>query len=264
MKNGRLVALLSFHLGPSDPLHSLLARIRLLPSANRSPRPMQRCSRAVATTPAKERYSSFARNAFPSTHRLSVAPKGQSVLSLPGVATTGLGVVVAVALVETSALLASGGETAHLAVFVDRVDDPVDAWVTADSLVLGVDEDDLVVLVGAVLVDPVAVQHAQVGATAADTLLSGGLKRALVLELVHTLVGGLACSRYEYPLYHPCSRSTHTVGSTLGHWLLAATTAHTHAVDDIALLGLVSKAAGLVGAGWARGAVDDVELAELD
>ena len=33
--------------------------------------------------------------------------------------------------------------------------DPVDARVTADGLVLGVDEDDLEVLVGRVLVDPV-------------------------------------------------------------------------------------------------------------
>ena len=59
---------------------------------------------------------------------------------------------------------------------------------------LRVDEDDLVVLVGAVLVDPVAVEHAQVGAAAADTLLSGGLEGTLVLELVDTLVGRLSCS----------------------------------------------------------------------
>lgn len=77
---------------------------------------------------------------------------------------------------------------------VHRVDDPVDAGVEADGLVLGVDEDHLVVLVGRVLVDPVRVQDAQVGAAAADTLLSRGLERSLVLELVHTLVGGLACS----------------------------------------------------------------------
>jgi hypothetical protein len=76
---------------------------------------------------------------------------------------------------------------------VDRVDDPVDAGVAADGLVLGVDEDDLVVLVGRVLVDPVRVEDAEVGAAAADALLGSGLERTLVLELVHTLVGGLAC-----------------------------------------------------------------------
>lgn len=75
---------------------------------------------------------------------------------------------------------------------VDGVDDPVDAGIDADRLVLGVNEDDLVVLVGGVLVDPVRVEDAQVGAAAADTLLGGGLERALVFELVDTLVGGLA------------------------------------------------------------------------
>lgn len=125
--------------------------------------------------------------------RLSVAPQRQGVVLLPGLSAPGLGLGVAVALVETTGLLASGGETAGLAVLVDGVDDPVDAGVDADGLVLGVHEDDLVVLVGGVLVDPVRVEDAQVGASAADTLLSGGLEGTLVLQLVYTLVGGLAC-----------------------------------------------------------------------
>ena len=102
----------------------------------------------------------------------------------------GLGVVVPVALVHTSALLAGGRQAAHLTMLVHWVDDPVDAGIAADGLVLRVDEDDFVVLVRAVLVDPVAVEHAQVGAAAANTLLGGRLEGALVLELVDTLVGG--------------------------------------------------------------------------
>lgn len=125
--------------------------------------------------------------------RLPVAPQGEGVLPLPGLSPAARGVVVLVALVDTTGLLAGGGKTTLLAVLVDRVDDPVDAGVAADGLVLRVDENDLVVLVGGVLVDPVGVQDAQVGATAADTLLSGRLELALVLELVDTLVGGLAC-----------------------------------------------------------------------
>jgi hypothetical protein len=54
-----------------------------------------------------------------------------------------------------------------------------------------------------------------------------------------------------------------THGGTLGDRLLAATTADTRAVDDIALLGLVPEAASLVGAAGPRGTVDDVQLAEL-
>lgn len=127
--------------------------------------------------------------------RLPVAPQGQGVVSLPGLSAASGGLVVAVALVETTGALAGGGKATSLAVLVDGVDDPVDAGVDADGLVAGVDEDDLVVLVGGVLVDPVGVQDAQVSAAATNTLLSGGLEGALVLELVDTLVGGLACFR---------------------------------------------------------------------
>ncbi len=194
-------------------------------------------------------------------------------MALPGLPAAGLGLVVAVALVEAAGLLAGGGKATGLAVLVDGGDDPVDARVAADGLVLVVDQDHLVVLVGRVLVDPVGVQDAQVGAAAADTLLGSGLEGTLILELVHTLVGGLACGgRKMWSVV--CSQrfrclcisrlwEGHTIGGTLRDGLLAATTADTHAVDDIALLGLVSETAGLVGARGTRGAVDDVQLTEL-
>ena len=116
-------------------------------------------------------------------------------MALPGLPPSGRGLVVGVTLAEATRLLAGCGEAAGLAVFVDRVDDPIDAGIAPDGLVLRVDEDDLEVFVGGVLVDPVRVEHAQVGTTAAHTLLGGRLQRSLVLELVHTLVGGLACNR---------------------------------------------------------------------
>lgn len=128
---------------------------------------------------------------------------------------------------------------------MDRLADPVDAGIAADSLVLGVDADDLEVLVGRVLVDPVGVQHTQVGAAAANTLLSGGLEGTLIFELVNTVVGGLA------------------VGGTLGNRALATTAADTDTVDNVALLGLVAEAAGLVGAGGTRSTVNGVQLTEL-
>ena len=55
-----------------------------------------------------------------------------------------------------------------------------------------------------------------------------------------------------------------TVCSALRHRPLPASTAHTHAVDDIALFGLVSQTASLVRARWAGSTVYDVQLAELD
>lgn len=91
------------------------------------------------------------------TLRLTVSPVALSVEALPGLSPASSGLVVSVALVETTGLLAGGGETAQFTVLVDGVNDPVDASIAADSLVLGVDEDDLKVLVGRVLVDPVGV-----------------------------------------------------------------------------------------------------------
>ena len=91
-------------------------------------------------------------------------------------------------LVDTSGLLSSGGETTEFSVLVHWLGDPVDAGIAADGLVLWVDEDDLVVLVGGVLVDPVRVEDSQVGAATADTLLSDGAEGSLELELVHTVM----------------------------------------------------------------------------
>lgn len=114
-------------------------------------------------------------------------------MSLPRLSPASAGLVELVAAAKTTRLLASRCEATLLPVLVHGLDDPVDARVLADGLVLRVDQDDLKILVGRVLVDPVAVQDTQVGATTTNTLLRGGAKRALELQLVDTLVLGLAC-----------------------------------------------------------------------
>lgn len=79
------------------------------------------------------------------------------------------------------------------------LDDPVDARIAANGLVLGIDEDDLKVLVGGILVDPVGVKDAQVGATFANTLFGSRSQRTLIFELVDTMVGGFAYLILEVP-----------------------------------------------------------------
>lgn len=54
-----------------------------------------------------------------------------------------------------------------------------------------------------------------------------------------------------------------TVSSTLAGSALAATTSHADAVDNVALLSLVSEAAGLVRTRWSGSTVDDIELTKL-
>ena len=77
---------------------------------------------------------------------------------------------------------------------VNRVDDPVDSRITTNGLVLWVNEDDFEVLVGRILVDPVRVEYTKIGAAATNSFFGGGAEGALVLELIHTLVGGFACT----------------------------------------------------------------------
>lgn len=128
-------------------------------------------------------------------------------------------------------VLTSRGEASALAVLVHRVDDPVDTGVVADGHVLGINKDNLEVLVGGVLVNPVRVQHTHVGGVAASALLSNRADVAGKLELVDTLVLGLSV--------YNASR----VDS------LAASSANGNTKDGVSLLGLVSELVGLVGTG---------------
>lgn len=164
---------------------------------------------------------------------------------LPSVTTAGLGVVEQVTLGNTSGLLTSSSETSSFSVLVDWVDNPVDSWVSSDGVVGWVHQDNLEVLVGGVLVNPVRVQHSQVGGSSANSLLSGDSQGLLVLELSNTLVGWL------------------TVGSTLWHRSLSATSSDSDTEDHEALLGLVAQSSGLVWSRRSGSSVDDVLLSVL-
>merc|ERR1719210_1736622 len=177
---------------------------------------------------------------------LSVSPELLGVSVLPVGADGGslLNGLVSL-LVHATGLLAGGGETAHLSVLHLLAADPVDTWVAADGFVGWVDEDDLEELEAGVLAHPVGVEHAHVRALAANALLSDGPEGTGGLELADTEVSGL------------------TADGTLGHVSLAATSSDADAVAHVALLGLVSEAAGLVGAGRARASGDHVKLTVL-
>lgn len=84
---------------------------------------------------------------------LTVATEGQVLSSLPVTAGTGSDDLVGLvsALAKTASGTSGRGKSAELAVLVHRVDDPLDARVVADSLVLGINENDLEVLVGIIL-----------------------------------------------------------------------------------------------------------------
>jgi len=142
-------------------------------------------------------------------------------------------------------LAASRGESTQLTVLVRGLGDPLHAGVVANSVVLRIDQDDLVVLVGQVLVHPVGVQHTEVAALASHTLLSDGAEVAGRLLLVDTLVLGLS------------------IHDTLAVGPLASTTADGNTVDNKALLSLVAQPVGLLRTERAVHSVDLGELAVL-
>lgn len=53
---------------------------------------------------------------------------------------------------------------------MDRLNDPVNPGITANCLVLRIDEDDFEVFIRGILVDPVRIENSQIGAAATDTL----------------------------------------------------------------------------------------------
>lgn len=131
---------------------------------------------------------------------------------------------------------------------------------------VGVNEDDLVVLVHTVLVNPVRVEDAQVAAAATNTLLGRAPQSTLELEVVDTLADGLAVGStcLKSPISLSWRQQEYTGKQrTLRHRLFPVSAAHAHTVDQVALLSFVPQAASLVGAGRARGAVDNVQLTVL-
>jgi len=183
---------------------------------------------------------------FPSTMSGSaITPKRQCVVALPCLSPACSCLVEFVSLAQATRFLASRGKATSFAVLVNRFDDPVDSWVSADGCVLRVNENDFEVFVGRVLVDPVRVKDSKISASAAYTLFGGGFEGSLIFELVDTLVGGFA------------------VCCTLGDRLLATTSSNTNAVDHIALLSFVAQAASFVRSGGSSSTVDDSELTQL-
>merc|ERR1712094_77523 len=96
-----------------------------------------------------------------------------------------------------------------------------------------------------VLVNPVGVEHTKVAGLASGTLFRNVTEGAASLQVVDTGVAGL------------------TVHLTLVDRALAATTADTHAVDAVTLLGLVAETTGLVGASGPSCPMDGGQLTEL-
>merc|ERR1719181_407156 len=178
--------------------------------------------------------------------RLTVTLQRQHLATLP-VRTSGWAFLVgAMALgAQPTVGPACRSHSTELAVLHHRFADPVDARVATDALVRHIDHDDLEILEGGILVHPVGVEHTKVASFTSSTLLSDTAKRATSLQVVDTSIARLP------------------VDLTLVDRALATTTADTHTVHAVALLGLVSQATSLVGTSGPAGTMDGRQLPEL-
>jgi hypothetical protein len=132
---------------------------------------------------------------------------------------------------ESTSLASSAGKSTHFAVLVDGVDDPVNTGVVADLLVVGVDADDFVVFHGRVLVDPVRVENTEIWVSASGLFFGYGLKIALELKVVDTLMLGL------------------TENHTTMVLTLTSSTTDSNTDNNVSLLGLVTETVSLFGTG---------------
>lgn len=170
----------------------------------------------------------------------------ESVAPSPGrTARATNGVVELVALPQATALAACRCQPSHLPVLVHWFGDPLGVRISSDSFMEWINEDNLKEFVRGIFADPVRIQDSQSPAVASSSLFGNRLKASSKLQLVNTVMDGLA------------------VGRTLRNRAFAATTAHTNPIYDITLLGLVAQPAGLVGPGGAGGPVQRGQLAVL-
>jgi hypothetical protein len=142
---------------------------------------------------------------------------------------------------------------------MSRIQDWVDVFVT-HGLVIRVYENNLVVLVDTILVDPVRVQDPQVPAPLANTLLCCAPETALELQVVDTLANGFAISGTCVMQRIECGISPRWIKLTLGHRFFAVTPPDTDTVDNVALLRFVAKTTGLVRTGRTGRAMDNIQL----
>jgi hypothetical protein len=181
-----------------------------------------------------------------STSNLSFSVKLESVSSFPGLVsrtTNGLGESVTFS--ETSGFFTGAGETFKFSVFVDWLGDPVHVGVSSDDLVVWIDHDDFVVLVGGIFSGPVTVDNSKVSDGFTRSFFSDGLNSSLKFKLVNSLVDWF------------------TVGGTLWRESLSATSSNSDSVDYVTLLGFVAHKSGFFWPGWSSGSVDSWKLSKV-
>ena len=138
------------------------------------------------------------------------------------------------------------GEATQFTMFLNRATHPVNLRISSYSLMMRIYHDNLKVLVGGVLANPVRIEHSKTLHPPSNALFSNGL------EVAHRLL-----------LFNSTRSLGFTVGASLGVGAFATSTTHSDAEDNESLLVLVAKTTCLVGSGGPGDAVNLGKLAVL-
>lgn len=147
--------------------------------------------------------------------------------------------------VETASLATSRCETTTLTALHDGVAYPVDLRIIADPWMERINKDDFVPFVRSVLSNPVGIQDAERGKATPNFLFSKRSQRATRLQADNT----------DVPRF--------TVRDAMDTLALTSTATYTHAINNIATLGFVTKAVSLFGTSRMAAALDRVHLTVL-
>jgi len=130
--------------------------------------------------------------------------------------------------VESTRFASSRCETAHFAMLVGWIANPIDTSIITDGGMEGIDHDDFIPFVHRILCYPVRVQDTEAATLTPYTLFRDGFQVTRRLLLVDACVVGF------------------TIHDALAHLLLTPTTFDTHAINNVTLLGLVTETSCLV------------------
>ena len=139
------------------------------------------------------------------------------------------GVVSSITLLsKTSVSHTSRSETSDFSSIVFLGSDPVNSWVSSDSVVIWIDNDNLEEFRDGILSYPVGVEDSHVGASSTDLLFSDVSVRSGFLELSNTKMDWL------------------TVNDTLVDCSLSSSSSDSNSVDNVSLLLFESESSSLV------------------
>src|SRR2546423_6761159 len=100
---------------------------------------------------------------------------------------------------QAAAFLARGREAPERASSVPRFADPIDLRIVPDHRMLGIHEDDLVILVHPVFADPVGIEDLEIGIPFRGSLLGNPLNRFRHRDLDETAPLRMAPSHWFWP-----------------------------------------------------------------